>query len=260
MTFEADRVLGSRRPSVVAAVALGAALLAAAPAASAQSGGHLRLGVERMFGFTYNSITTSSVATFGGITTTREQSVTLLNLNLFGSGFSSAAVAGGLLAPATPPRLAIDYEFAGGLTVGGALFVSWGGASNDDATDDASVSAFGVGFAPRVGYTLALSRELSFWPRVGATLAYNRYSPQSSSSATSSSSYVPVWINIEPALTYAPDPHVLVSLALICDVPVAGAVSTTSTTSVGGVTTERTTESTLKLLSVGLEFGLTVRL
>ena len=260
MKFETSSHTGTRRTGVAARVALGAALLAVAPAASAQSGGHLRVGVERAFGFTYNALTISSESTTGSVTTTREQALTWTTFNLFGSGFSGVNVGTtGVITSALVPRLAVDYELANHVTLGAAAFFSYNSLSDDGG---AGLTSVGVGLAPRVGYSLGLSERVAFWPRAGFTLAYTSTSPQSGSATvttTSSSSYFPVWINLEPTLVFAVDPHVLFTLGLVCDIPVAGAVTTKSRSTVGGVTVERTAENSLTQLIVAAQFGLTAR-
>ena len=245
----------------MAAVALGAAVLAAAPAASAQSGGHLRVGVERAFGFTYNALTTASESTVAGVTTTRERSLTWTSFTLLGAGFSSVSPADTVLITGNAvPRLAVDYELSSHLTVGAAAFFSYSSVTDEDGD---GISSVGVGIAPRVGYSINLSERLSFWPRAGVTLSYVSASPvrgsASTSTTTSSTSYLPMWFNLEPTLVFAADPHVLLTFGLVCDIPLIGDVTTQSSTTIAGMTIERSTESTLKQFVVAAQFGLTGR-
>ena len=236
-------------------VAVTLALVSFATGASAQSGGHVRVSVERAFGFAYNSITSSSVTTTGTVTVTRESSSTVTSLNLFGAGFSSVAPESGLVFGGQVPRFAIDYELSSHLTFGAAAFVSW----NSIATAGGSeLSGFGFGLAPRVGYTLGLTDRLSFWPRAGVTLAYMSASPDSSPgtvSVTSKVTYVPLWVNVEPMLVYTVDPHFSFTLGLVLDLPLLGAVTSTTRTTVGSLSTERTSESSVTQLIVAAQIG-----
>jgi len=244
--------------SVALAAGIAAALTAAAPAgAQEREHGHVRVSVERMSGFTYNSVTSSTESTVGGVTTTREVNTSWTSFNLFGAGFSAVSPTLLVLGSAQAPRVAVDYELANHLTLGGALFFAWNSLTDDDGDGYSSV---GFGVAPRIGYSLRINNRLSFWPRVGATFSYTSASPQdgsaTSSSLGSSITYVPVWINIEPVLAFAAAPNFQFTFGLYCDVPVAGGVTTTSRTTVGGATIERTSESTLKQFTLGAQLGL----
>lgn len=228
------------------------ALLLASSEASAQSRGGLRVGVERMFGFTWSSITTSSSTTVGSVTTTREQTSSWVSLNLLGTtaGASSSSLAG--LTP-LPPRVTLDYELASRLTIGGSVFFSYNTLSTDDSSsaDEIDVTTFGV--APRVGYWLALGDTVSFWPRVGATFGY-----ATSSFGTSSSRLTSLWLNIEPALVIEPVNRVGLTTTLVVDIPLLGDLTRSSMVP-GTTTIVETTGNTLKQLSIGLQFGLLAR-
>lgn len=232
-----------------------ASLLASASPARAQEGGRLRVGVERMFGFTYNALTSSSESTTGGVTTTRESTTTWTAFNVFGSGFSAVTPALLVLNPLQAPRLGIDYELPSHLTLGGAIFFSWN--SVRDADGD-GYSAVGFGLAPRVGYSLRLTERLSFWPRAGVSFSYVGTSPRDAgtTSLTTRATYVPLWVNVEPMLTLAATQSFLFTFGLLLDIPLVGTVSSTSRTTVGGVVTERTTESTLTQFVFAAQFGL----
>ncbi len=152
-------------------------------------------------------------------------------------------------------HFAVDYELASHLTFGAAAFVSWNSISTSGGSE---LSGFGFGLAPRVGYTLGLTDRLSFWPRAGVTLAYMSASPDGTTgtvSVTSKVTYVPLWVNLEPMLVYAVDPHFSFTLALVCDLPLLGAVTSTTRTTVGSVSTERTTESSVTQLIVAAQIG-----
>ncbi len=235
---------------------VGLAVLALAPEASAQGARRVRLGVERLFGFTYNSVTSSSTTTMGAVTTTRETTSEIVALNLFGASFSSSVAPAqiGLFAVVQAPRLAIDFEVAPNLTVGGAVFFAWSSLSDPDG-NGVSVTSFGV--APRVGYWLALGDRFAFWPRAGVTFSYASSSPRTTAATTTSSSnsYLPLWVNIEPTFAYALADHFALTFGGICDIPVIGDVSATTRVTTGGATTEVTRDSTLKQFVIGATFG-----
>ncbi len=241
-------------------VALAAGFAAAVAAAPTQAQervrGHVRVSVERMSGFTYNSLSSATESTVGRVTTIREVNTTWTAFNLFGTGFSTASPSLLLLSSAQAPRVAVDYELANHLTLGGAAFFAWNSITDDDGDGYSSV---GFGIAPRVGYSLRINDRLSFWPRVGATFSYTSASPQdvsaTSSSLGSSITYAPVWINLEPLLVFAATPSFQFTFGLYCDIPVAGGVTTTSRTTVAGVAIERTSESTLKQFTLGAQLG-----
>ncbi len=236
-------------------LALALALTTFAPFASAQSG-RTRVSIERAFGITSNAVTQSVTSTVGSTTVTTESNTSWMSVNLFGAGYSSVGPGNlGLFPAAQVPRFAVDVEFDSHVTVGASAFISW-----NKVTDDASgsgTSVFGFGLAPRVGYVIPLTRTLTFWPRVGATLSYVSASPTSSSATTRvESTYVPVWINLEPTLAFALDSHVSLTLGLLGDLPIAGSATTTRTVTVGSTTSTTTTESTVSQLLISAQFGL----
>ena len=222
-------------------LALALATFAAAPGAFAQA--HpLRLSLERAFGVGYASVTSSTSITIGGTTMTRESTLTGVGVSLFGVGYNGASPAGALAAlipTHQPPRLALDYELASHLTVG--------------------ASAFGLGVAPRVGYSLALGDRLILWPRVGVSFSYSSASPIRSGTSTvttsSSTSYTALSLNLEPTVAFMLASQFGVTAGVVVDVPLVGDVTTTSTVMSGTTRTETTSESTVKQLYFGLQLG-----
>lgn len=232
-------------------LSLAACLVAAAPAASAQT---LRVSVERAFGFSYASNTASSSVAALGVTVTRESSSSQTTFNLFGAGFSSAGVAAASLAlSTTPPRFAVDYELSNRLTVGAAAYFAWTSYAAEGSSTNPS--AVGFGLAPRVGIALNLGDRVSFWPRAGLSFGYTSASPLSVGATSSSTSYLSLSLNLEPTLVYMPAPHFGVTATVFGDIPLVGNVTSKSTTTVGATTVETTTESTFKQLVFGLQFG-----
>jgi hypothetical protein len=235
------------------------ATLALAPEALAQTANPLRLSVERAFGVGYSSFTASSTTMVGGTTVTRETTVTGIGVSLFGQGYNAitpAATLGALVPTQQLPRLALDYELGSHLTVGASAFLSYGsytGADGDGA------SAFGFGLAPRVGYSLSLGDRLAFWPRVGVTFAYSSSSPLRASSgavaSSATSSYTTLALNLEPTLVYQLATNFGLTAGVAVDVPFVGTLTTSTTLTSGGSTTESTRDSTLTQLYFGLQLG-----
>ncbi len=247
----------TRTPQPVA-LALALAAFAAAPGAFAQA--HpLRLSLDRAFGVGYASVTSSSSVTVAGTTVTRESTVTGVGVSLFGQGYNGASPSGALAAlipTHQPPRLALDYELSSHLTVGASAFFAYG--QGTDADGDGA-SAFGFGVAPRVGYSLALGDRLVFWPRVGVSFSYASASPIRSGTSTvttsSSTSYTALSLNFEPTAVFMLASQFGITAGVVVDVPLVGDVTTTSTVMNGSTRTETTSESTVKQLYFGLQFG-----
>ncbi len=241
-----------KKPQLAAALAV----LTLTPEALAQSEGRVHVSIERAFGVTYNSLTSSSERTVGSTTVTTEATAEWSSLNLLGTGVTGAVPGVGSF-PLTNllPRLAVDYELSSHLTVGGAAFLTYSSISSDGLTG----SAFGFGLAPRVGYSLRITDKLAFWPRLGVTLAYYSSSPESSggSSVTvsQSTSYTPLWLNVEPSLVYSIEQHFAFTFGLVGDIPLLGGTTSKTTSTVGTATTTTERDSTLTQLILAAQFG-----
>lgn len=239
--------------AVFGAVALG--LVAAAPEAAAQTGGW-RLSVERVAGFAYSSLTSSSTTTAGGVTVTTSRSTAWSSLNLLGSiPYGAGGV--GALPGGLPTRLALDYELASHLTVGLAAFLVWNSFNVEG--DEDGLATFGFGIAPRVGYSIRLGDRLHFWPRAGVTFSRVGSSPDDRVSGGTTTSttiaYTAFWVNLEPTLVYEPVDHFGLTLAVVGDIPLTGDSTTTRVVTSGGNRVETTISSDQRLLTVGLQFG-----
>lgn len=233
----------------IACVGVGLAVLALSSEAAAQS---WRASVDRLFGFGYSSITSGSVSTTGGVTVTRESTTDVVGFNVLNSGFGVAGVASGnaLFAAGQPPRLGFDYELPMHLTFGAAAFFSWSSLSDGDNDE---ISAVGFGVAPRVGYYLTLGESLAFWPRAGISFAYlgAKLTDSSAPATPTDISVVGLSLNVEPTFVLMASRGFGFTGALVVDVPLVGDVSTSRT--VGS--TVISTDTTLKQLFVGLQFG-----
>lgn len=239
-------------------LALALAALTLTPEALAQSAGNLRVSVERTFGLTYNRLTSSTESTSGSTTVTRESTAEWSTVNLLGSGVTGAVPGlGGVPLANLLPRFAVDYELGSHLTIGGAVFVTYSTFSADSSTSSGSL--FGLGLAPRVGYSLQLTDRLAFWPRAGVTLAYFSASPEVSStgsaSITQSSTHVPLWINLEPSLVFSVERHFAFTLGLVGDIPLLGGVTSKTVTTVGPVTRTEERNSTLTQFIFAAQLG-----
>ncbi len=247
-------------------VAVMLSILGLGSEAAAQTQGGLRISVDRLFGFTYNTLTLGRESTSGGITSTVETSLDWVGFNLIGGGFSGVGLQSEIAGlTSQTPRLAFDYELPSHLTIGASAFLAVSSLTDDDNDE---FSTFGFGLAPRVGFSITLNDRLSFWPRAGFTIAYysstvtNNPSGSSSSTTTSRAStvWVPVWLNIEPTMVFMPAQHFGFTASLICDVPLTGGRTTASTITSGGTSRMLSTDSSLTQFSFGLQFGVMGRI
>jgi hypothetical protein len=119
-------------------------------AAQAAAPGTWHIGIERMFGFKKATLETEA----GPQETTRStSSVSLLSGTLPNEvGYPD-------------PRLAFDYIFPSGVSVGGAIGYESVDYDDDDDTDNASAWLL----APRVGYFASVTSGFALWPRGGFT-------------------------------------------------------------------------------------------
>ena len=65
------------------------------------------------------------------------------------------------------------------------------------------------------------------------------------------------WVNLEPTLVFKIVDHVGVSMSGILDIPVSGAVGSSETTTVNGVSASNSTSESVTVWNGGLQFGLT---
>ncbi len=136
---------------IVVASVLTSAVASAKPAASG-----LALGIERGFGFFYNS---ESQELAGTETTTTE------------SGFSLGIASGAGLFSVS--RLGVDYILPFGLSFGSGIGVGFKGSNSqveDEDEMDGTTWTYVV-LAPRVGFSMAFSDVVGLWPRWGVSYA-----------------------------------------------------------------------------------------
>lgn len=119
--------------------------------AQAAAPGTWSIGVERMFGFKKATLETDTGPLETSVSST---SVSLLTQTLpLNVGYPG-------------PRLALDYIFPSGVSVGGALGYESADYDDDDDDDD-NASAWLL--APRIGYFASVTSGFGLWPRGGFT-------------------------------------------------------------------------------------------
>ena len=210
--------------------------------------GTLILGAEHLFGLAVTTSTVKSKDADPPITTESTQS----QFGLFVSNATSAL---------SVPRLALDYNVALNVTIGGAF--GYASTSSETTTELGGVKASGDGptstavlFAPRVGY-LTMSGTVGFWGKVG----FSYFSATDKSTSTSSSGSTTITNEttatgfsaaIEPTLMIAPIDHVMLSIGLNLNLPLSGSV----TAKQSGGATSSSVEYESKLTSYGATAGL----
>lgn len=145
----------------------------------------------------------------------------------------------------TIPRVAFDYAIVDRLTLGGAFAVGAGLSRTEkvEATPNAGGPMTSresnqpkqtiVGFAPRVGYVLPLSRAFAFWPRAGFAF----YSSSSGEDIVDNAGNVVgndsetstvFSLDLDPQFALVPIEHFFIHFGPVLNIPLAGARSTTS--------------------------------
>jgi len=139
-----------RQPYRIATCSLCALLGSVSSTAAAETPGSWSVGLERVFGF--SSATTKTEANGQSNSQTSNQ------ISLFSHVLGDQ--------PGYPgARLALDYLFPSGLTLGGAI----GYQSYDPDTDEDDDTVRGWLLEPRVGYFASVSGNFGIWPRGGLT-------------------------------------------------------------------------------------------
>lgn len=194
--------------------------------------GQLVITADRLVplvGYTTRSITASD----GDTTTTVTDSGASLAL-LVGHEPSFGAMH-------TIPRVAVDYTFLRGLTLGASFVVAFGidGTHTEDRAPKAGPRAVRentlpgatlLGFAPRFGYALALSKDLTFWPRAGVAFSSMASQREETSNlgvtSTATVRDTLFSLDLDPQLVWTPLPHVLVHVGPTANIPLTGAHET----------------------------------
>ena len=157
--------------------------------AAAEAPGSWSVGIERVFGF--SSATTKTEQ--NGLS----QSQTSNQISLFSHTLAAQ--------PGYPgARLALDYLFPSGLSLGGAL--GYQSVDPDTDQDDDSVRAWLL--EPRVGYFASVSGNFGIWPRGGLTYVTISPSRGGGPNYTALSVEVPLVLRIAGNVCFSGMPYV----------------------------------------------------
>jgi len=149
-----------------------ALLLSSSSSAQAAAPGNWSLAVERVFGFRR---ATTKTEVNGQTDSTTSSAISLFSN--FGEQLGYP-----------PARLALDYLFGSGVSLGGALaFQSVNPVEDDD--NDNQVSWL---LAPRVGYFASVTSSFAIWPRGGLTYVTTDLGGDNAQSATAITVEVPL--------------------------------------------------------------------
>ena len=220
----------------IAAMAGATAAEAASPAADFANSGTAIISADQLMPIVaYVSTSTTS----GGIKTT--DSATSIALVTAGAGNTASAISFKIL-----PRLAFDYVLGPGITVGGSAWVY----SNLSASQDLSPSGGGTtvstqqpkatywGFAPRVGYAVAVTDILALWPRLGIEYGDIEVGSVTQNGFTSGGGSVnQLALDLDGLLVITPVHHFGIALGPTAAIPLTGKANTTTSTNGTNTTT-----------------------
>jgi hypothetical protein len=184
------RYSGSMR--LRATVATASSILCLSAAAQAAPGSWA-VGIERAFGFSRVSV--KNEVNNVGVTVTSSQ------VSLF-----AHTLGGSIGYPA--PRVALDYLFPSGLSVGGAI----GYQSVDPNTDTDDNTASAWVFAPRAGYFASVSEGFGVWPRGGFTFMSINPGVGDDSSQSALTLEVPLVLNVAGNVCFSGMPYLDVGI------------------------------------------------
>jgi len=148
------------------------------------------VGIERVFGF--SSVTVKTERPNQATTSITSSQISLLDHTLSQQiGYPSA-------------RLALDYLFPSGLSLGGAI----GYQSRDfnDEVDDDDVSSWLL--APRIGYFASVTGSFGVWPRGGLSYVSVDTGGDNQSSLTAITVEVPLVLNVGGNVCFVGMPYV----------------------------------------------------
>lgn len=171
--------------------------------------GTIAISAERLFGFTYDSGTTTQNG--------QDRSDHVTGLSLLSSPVSTSlgnAVWGGY----GSPRVAGDYFLIDKLSLGAAIGYAHWSLNHQEALGNTETSTSGDSFtfAPRVGYLINFTDVIGFWPRAGFT--YRTFSFEQASGHD-------LALTLEAPFTFAPIPHVVFWAGPTLDLGLSGSQS-----------------------------------
>lgn len=248
--------------TISAAVALASLLaLGSADAQDRPFGatGQMILSADRLFGLHFWSVKTEQNAMGANPASTITLSGTDIDL-LWGTSFGGgSAIAAGSADVYQIPRLAFDYVFGPGITVGGALGYLHRAGSSSTTTNSTTVSrdqpsANGFLLSPRGGYALALNPLLAIWLRAG--ISYFSLSDEGTNNAgttTTKHNLHGFSLGLDPQLVITPIANAGFMVGPIADIPLSGNFNTEQT---GMMNTS--VDSSVKVSNYGVSAGMLV--
>jgi len=125
--------------------------------------GTIAISAERLFGFTYDSAT----STQGG----QDVDASVTHFSVLSSPVTIGGQGGNFVwGGYGSPRVAGDYFVINRLSVGAALgYAHWSLTVPNGGGGDETISGDSFTFAPRAGYLLTFNNIVGFWPRGGFT-------------------------------------------------------------------------------------------
>ena len=158
--------------------------------AHAAAPGSWSVGIERVFGFSSVTVKTE----VGNVT----QSQTSSQVSLFDHTLSDQT-------PGYPgARVALDYLFPSGLSVGGAI--GYQSLDPNDDVDDDTIKSWLL--EPRVGYFASISGSFGVWPRGGFSYVSLDTGGDDTGSLTAISIEVPLVLNVGGNVCFVGMPYV----------------------------------------------------
>lgn len=147
-----------------------AASLVSFTAAAEQLGDHgtVAIGVDRLFGFAYHSVSYKEPNGTGG---TNSYDETISNFSFLGRG---TGIPFAVPAALQVPRLGADVFLGPGVSLGGSIaydYYSTGETVNGQDTNTSDSTGIWI-FSPRIGFAKMFSDNIGIWPRAGITYAH----------------------------------------------------------------------------------------
>jgi hypothetical protein len=251
-----------RTISASASVALASFLVVGAAEAQDRpfgAAGQAILSADRLFGVHFWSVKSDQNAMGAAPASTTTLSGTDIDLLWGTSSGGGNAIGAGSADVYQIPRLAFDYVFGPGITVGGALGYLHRSGSLSTTTNNTTVSrdqpsANGFLVSPRGGYALELTPLLAIWLRAG--ISYFSLSDESTNMAgttTTKHNLHGFSLGLDPQLVITPVMHVGFMVGPIADIPLSGNFNTEQT---GMMNTS--VDNTAKVANYGVSAGVLV--
>jgi hypothetical protein len=189
--------------------------------------GQFVFGVERVTGLFFDRDTLKYTSAAG---VDNEATLKTTTIGLF--GMSSSRGQGGMPAPSSLPRLALDFLPIDGLSVGGSLTyvnqsadldVNAGGV--ESSTDAGTVSVFVVN--PRAGYAFPFDETFGLWPRLGFAFAsrtadFSDTDPTTGQTTTTEISQTNWQLTLDAMVVISPFTHFAAMIGPYVDIGLGG--------------------------------------